>query len=126
MSSTVIISWIFWHFYEAPNFLLKVWRNFILFSANFFSTPLLLKTLFSPWRRYKWGYPKGFDIKKYLETITSNLLSRFLGAVCRIVLIIVGTLFQIFVVIAGAIIFLGWLALPFIVFSMLLFSLAII
>jgi len=109
-----------------PKFLLQVWKNFILFSINFFSTPLLLKTFFSPWRRYNWSYPRGFDIQGYFETITSNLFSRFLGAICRLVLIIIGTIFQIFIIVAGAIIFLGWLFLPSLLLAGLLFALNII
>ncbi|MBU4274852.1 hypothetical protein KKE19_03495 [Patescibacteria group bacterium] len=126
MVDNILVLWLFWHFYEMPKFLLQVWKNFILFAINFFSTPLLLKTLFSPWRRYNWSYPRGFDIRGYLETIISNFFSRFLGAICRIVLIIIGSILQIFVVIVGAIIFLGWLILPLLVLIGLLFVLTIL
>ena len=126
MGDSIIAIWSYWHFYEASKFLLRVWKNFILFSINFFSIPLLLKTLFYPWRRYKWGYPRGFDIGKYLETITSNLFSRLMGAICRIFLIIIGTIFQIFVVAAGVVLFVGWLLLPILLLAALLFSLNII
>lgn len=126
MTDNIITSWFRWHFYERSRFLLEAWRNFILFSVNFFSTPLLLKTLFSPWRRYNWSYPRGFDFKEFFETLTSNFFSRFLGAICRLVLIIIGTIFQVFVVFTGAIIFLGWLFLPLLVLAGLLFALNII
>ncbi len=126
MTNNIIISWFWWHFYEMSKFLLQVWKNFLLFGINFFSTPLLLKTLLSPWRRYNWSYPRGFDIQGYFETIASNLFSRFLGAICRLVLIIIGTVFQIFIVVAGAMIFLGWLFLPFLMLAGLLFALNII
>lgn len=126
MSNNIIISWFFWHFYEAPKFLLKVWKNFIQFSADFFSTPLLLKTLFSPWRRYNWGYPRGFDIKGYFETITSNVFSRLIGAICRVFLIIAGLVFQICVVLFGVIVFMVWLLLPMLSLMGLLFVLNIL
>jgi len=126
MEDNIIVDWFYWHFYEVPKFLLQIWKNFVLFSTNFFSVPLLLKTLFSPWRRYKWSYPRGFDIGKYLETIISNLFSRFMGAICRIFLIIIGLIFQIFVIIAGAFLFVGWLFLPILLLMLLLFSLNII
>jgi len=121
MSNNILASWFLWHFYEEPRFLLQVWRNYIQFSIDFFSTPLLLKTLFSPWRRYNWGYPRGFDVGKFFETLTSNILSRIVGAISRFVLIIVGIVFQIFIVIAGAVVFLGWIALPLAVLMGLLF-----
>ena len=125
-NNNILTSWFNWHFYGASNFLLGVWRNFILFSLNFFSTPLLLKTLFAPWRKYNWGYPRGFDIQQYAEVFISNFFSRLIGAICRIFLIIFGIIFQAFVLVSGAIIFLAWLVLPFLVLGGLLFSLSII
>jgi len=62
----------------------------------------------------------------YLETLISNFFSRFLGMICRIVLMIIGVILQIFVVIAGAIIFAGWLALPLLVLAGLLFAITIL
>lgn len=104
--------WVFWQFFEVPGNILKAWKNFLLFNLNYFSIPLLLKTFFSPWRRYKWSYGKGFDIKRYLEAFFSNLISRILGAVMRSFLIFIGFLVEIFIVFAGIIVLLGWLALP--------------
>jgi len=126
MTSNIVVSFIYWHFIERSRSLLQVWRNFLFFSANFFSTPLLLKTLFSPWRRYNWSYPRGFDVGKYFETIISNIFSRIVGAICRSAMIIAGTIFQVFVLVAGVIIFLGWLFLPVLVLAGLLFSLGIL
>lgn len=113
--------WFFWHFYEMPKFLLGVWKNYILFASNYFSLPLLLKSFFAPWRRYKWNYPKGFNVSEFFNTLISNIFSRFLGALMRIVLIIAGILFQIFVIFAGLIIFLLWILMPFIVIAGFLF-----
>jgi hypothetical protein len=121
----ILISWFLWQFYEMPKFLFEVWNNYFVFATNLFSVPLLLKTLFSPWRKYKWQYPRGFDIGEFFSTLISNFFSRILGAMMRIVLITVGILFQIFVAIAGLIIFLGWLLIPFIVILGFLFVLII-
>lgn len=122
----IIVSWFFWHFYETPKFLARVWHNFFLFSLNFFSTPLLLKTLLSPWRRYKWTYPKGFDVKEFFNTLISNFFSRILGALCRLFLIIAGIFLQVFVIIFGAILFVGWLILPLLIIYIIFSSLNII
>jgi len=77
----IIFLWIGWYYFEMSNNLLDAWKNFLLFNLNYFSIPLLLKTFFSPWRRYKWTYSRGFDIKQYFETFISNLISRILGAI---------------------------------------------
>lgn len=115
------MEWFLWHFYEMPAFLLDVWKNYILFALNYFSLPILLKSLFSPWRKYRWVYPKGFNVVEFFNTLISNTFSRILGAIMRIVLIIAGILFQIFIIFAGAIIFLGWLLIPFVAIAGFLF-----
>jgi len=115
--------WLFWYFYEMPNFLLEVWKNYILFALNYFSLPILLKSLFSPWHKYKWNYPKGFDVGEFLSTLISNVFSRIIGALMRIVLIVIGILFQVFVIFAGFIIFLLWILIPFIIIAGFLFVL---
>lgn len=91
------------------------------YAANFFSIGLLLRTFFAPWRRYNWRYPKGFDIVEFFNALISNFVSRILGVSMRIVLIIMGVFFQIFVALAGLVIFVFWIASPFIVISGLLF-----
>ncbi len=115
--------WFFWHFYEMPKFLLSVWKNHILFALNYFSLPILLKSLFAPWRKYRWNYPKMLDVGEFFSTLVSNAFSRIIGAVMRIVLIIAGILFQIFVIFAGLIIFLLWMLIPFIIIAGLIFVL---
>ena len=82
----------------------------------------MLKSLFAPWRRYKWNYPRGLDIGEFFSTVFSNTFSRILGAIMRIVLIITGILFQIFVVLAGSIAFLAWILAPLIVIAGFLFA----
>ncbi|MCX6721413.1 MAG: hypothetical protein NT026_02320 [Candidatus Staskawiczbacteria bacterium] len=118
----IFVEWFVWQFYEVPKFLIEVWNNYFMFATNLFSLTLLLKTFFSPWRKYNWRYPKGFDLIEFLNTLISNFFSRVVGALMRIILIIAGILFQIFVVIAGLLIFIGWLAVPFVaIFGILFF-----
>ena len=93
----------------------------MMFAINFFSVPLLLKTFFAPWRRYKWRYPKGFDVLEFFNTLISNTFSRILGAIVRVVLIIIGALFQFFVAITGLVIFIGWIIIPFIIITSVIF-----
>lgn len=105
--------WLYWRFFEVPKGILKAWKNFLKFSLSYFSIAQLLKSFFSPWRRYTWIYPRGFDAGKYLEVFFSNLISRTLGAIFRTFLIVTGILFEIFIVFTGLFILLGWLSLPF-------------
>ncbi len=111
----IFVIWFLWHFYEMPKFLFSAWKNYLRFGLDYFSISLLFKTLFSPWRRYRWRYSKGFDIVEFFNTLISNFFSRILGAVCRVVLIIIGIIFQIFIFIAGILVILFWLFIPLII-----------
>ena len=122
----IFFQYLSWQFFDMPGEILKAWRNFLLFNLNYFSVPLLIKTLFSHWRRYKWSYPRGFDIGKYFEVFISNLISRILGAIMRIFLIIIGILAEVFIIFAGMIIFLGWLVLPILLILGLIFGFKIL
>lgn len=120
-NKNIFVEWFLWQFFEVPKFLLGVWKNYILFALNYFSLPILLKSLFSPWRKYRWVYPKGFNIVEFFNTLISNAVSRILGAIMRIVLIVTGIIFQIFVIVAGLIIFLAWLLIPLFIIAGFLF-----
>ena len=122
----ILIAWVFWQFFEVPKNILRAWRNFLKFNLNYFSIPLLIRTLFSHWRKYRWAYPKGLAIGRRLEVAFSNLLSRVLGAIMRIILIFIGILAEIFVFFVGAIIFLGWLILPALLIWGLIFGFKIL
>lgn len=69
------------------------WKNLVIFSYNFFSIPLLAKTLFSPYQNDKPS--KNFDI---LEIIVFAIFSRFLGFAFRIILIALGLVFTILMI----------------------------
>lgn len=111
----IIFEYFSWHFIEMPVNILKAWWNFILFSLNYFSVSLLLKTFLAPWRRDVLVFPRGFDLGKYLEILFSNLISRVLGAIVRSVLIVLGIIVEIFVILFGIIVFIGWMILPLII-----------
>src|SRR3989344_5618520 len=66
MHSLLFLKYIEWHFIAAPKEILKGWGNILWFGFNYFSVPLLLKTLFAPWRRITWSYGRGFDPGRYL------------------------------------------------------------
>ena len=108
----IFFQWLSWQFFEMPQNLLRTWRNFLLFNLNYFSVPLLVRTFFSHWRRYKWSYGKGFDFAKYIEVFFSNFISRVIGAILRTFLIIIGIIIEVFIILIGAFIFLAWLILP--------------
>lgn len=126
MNQNILIQYFFWHFWEMPKKILRTWKDFLNFSLNYFSTFLLIKTFFSHWHRYSWAYPRGFDIGVYLEVFISNLISRVLGMILRFFLIIIGISVEVFIIFAGAFLFIMWLMLPFLLLSGLQFGFRII
>ncbi len=119
----IFSSWLLWHYVVALKEIYERWRDFLRFSLDYFSIPFLLKTIFSPWRKYKVSYGKGFDIAKILEAFGFNAFSRVLGAVIRTTVIFVGLLTEILIIFFGIFIIFSWVLLPLITFLGLFLSL---
>ena len=73
---------------------IQSWKNLLIYAYNAFSIPLLLKTLFSPWKQDK-AVGSNFD---FLEKFVFAIFSRILGFVARVVLIVLGLVFTIFII----------------------------
>lgn len=111
----LLFLWLAWHFVDGPKNILLAWKNFLLFGLNYFSIGLLLRTLFSPWRKYSVSYGKGFDLGRYSSAFFSNLVFRLLGFLVRIVFIIIGLCAELFIVLAGFVLLLAWIFLPLLI-----------
>jgi len=111
----IILKWLVWHFFEVPKKILQGFWNFLVFNFNYFSISLLLKTLFSHWRRYRDFHGRGFDLKQYAQVFISNAISRVLGFIIRIITIFIGLIAEFFIFLGGIFIFVVWLFLPFII-----------
>lgn len=109
----LILQYLEWHFIDTPKAILKGWKNFLVFNIRYFSIPLLLKTFFSYWRRFRGSYGRGFDLKVYFEAFSFNIISRVIGAVMRTALIGMGLMVEAIIFFAGLIVFIGWMLLPF-------------
>lgn len=115
-----------WQFFDAPKAILTGWKNFLLFNLNYFSLPLLLRTYFSHWHRYSYSYERVFEFWKNIEIFVFNMMSRIIGAILRIFLIILGLIIEVLIVLIGALVFLSWLILPVLLISGLIFGVGLI
>lgn len=109
---SILVLYVKWHFLIAPLAILSGWRNILIFNLSYFSIPLLLKTLISPWRRSLVSYAKGFHIAKFFESLASNLISRIIGFVIRTFVISVGIAAELALVLVGPIVVAFWISLP--------------
>lgn len=102
-----------WYYLKRVKKILRAWRNLLKFNIQYFSIPLLIKTLFSYWRNYHEDYGRGFDIKRYFSAFTFNAISRVLGAFIRSVIILIGCFVEFLIFLGGLIFLVVWLFLPF-------------
>ncbi len=119
----IFSSWLLWHYVVASGDVIKRWKDLLRFNLDYFSIPFLVRTMFSPWRRYKISAGKGFDIGKIAEVVVFNTFSRFIGATMRLTVIVVGIVMQVAILFFGIIALLLWLLLPLLIISGLFLSL---
>jgi hypothetical protein len=126
MSQNIIVQFLIWHFLDVPKELLKAWKNYLRFYAEFFSIGHLLKTLVAPWHGLSWGYGRGFSPARYFETIVSNGFSRTIGAMIRLLLIIIGIVFEIIVFVLGLVVIISWILLPIVLVGGFIFGIKLL
>ena len=104
-----------WHYIQTPKFILEITGNYLFFFGHLFSVKLLIRNLFSPWRREEAKKSKpGLNLEDIVNVITFNIVSRILGFFIRICAIIAALLFEIFTLVLGIFIFVVWLFIPII------------
>lgn len=126
LNRIIILQFWNWYYIKAVKGIINAWKNFIIFVREYYSIPLLLKTLFHPWRRDITKYRRGFSIKNFLEVLIFNLISRTLGFVIRFFTIIIGIICLFGVILLGLIIILLWFFLPLILIFLIILGLILL
>lgn len=104
-----------WHYSEGLEFYANRYFYTLRSIVQYYSLPLLLKSLFAPWKRLIiLEKEPGFNLGVYLSNLSFNLISRGIGAFVRVVLFVAGCLTFIFVAVAGLLGFLLWIVFPFV------------
>lgn len=88
---SIAVGYVSWHYGRAFKDILIVWTNLLWFITHFFSIPLLLRTLFSPWKRIQETYQRN-GMEDYFATIVVNIMTRIVGAFVRLWIILFGLL----------------------------------
>lgn len=67
------------------------YKNLLVFTAYYFSVPLLISTFFVPYKRYVWYKSKrGIHPTETLYVAVSNIVAVILGAILRCIMILIG------------------------------------
>ncbi len=119
---SILASWVLWHYYEAPVLIFNRWKDFMRFNIGYFSIPFLFKTLFAPWKKYKFSYGRGFNFGRYMESFVFNTFSRLIGFLFRIGIIVIGLLSQVLVFLTGLFLLSAWFLLPLLIIIGLIVS----
>lgn len=103
-----------WYYTQGVSYYLDSWSGSINHTLHYFSLGLLLRTLFSPWKKLiEIDKSPGFNLQKKFEIFTFNIISRGIGAVVRMGLFWVGVINVIGIALGGAVGFVFWLIFPF-------------
>jgi hypothetical protein len=111
----IIPHYLMWHYSAAITDFTRLSRNFFSFIIYFFSIPVLLRTLFSPWQRMGEQYHKGNGLESFASTIVVNTIMRVIGFGMRSVLIVVGIVSFALYLVCAVLAFVLWFALPVLV-----------
>ena len=111
-------AYLLWHYALAWADLTRLYRNLAWFLWNFFSISLLLRTLFSPWRRLHESAQK--DAGGLLGSLIMNTILRFIGFFARVATILFGLASLLLFCAAGAAFFVLWPLLPLVPFALIL------
>lgn len=115
MPIVVFYEYLTWQYREGIREYMRAWQNIHWFLWRVFSVSLLLRTFFAPFRRTSESYGRGFDPAVIAQTLLVNLITRFVGAIVRAVLLAVAFLFQSAVLVGGGILFIWFLLTPVVI-----------
>lgn len=114
-----MITYIYWWYLEEPVYLWKISMNIFVKTFYSFSIPLLLRTLFDPWKR-DISSAENASMQDLFQLWISNLVSRFIGFIVRLITIFTGLLVSSLVLILELAVILAWFAMPVIVIYLLI------
>jgi hypothetical protein len=116
---SIVHHYLTWHYSRAFLEIFHVWLNLMWFVVHFFSIPLLLRSLFSPWKRISEGRGDKWSLEDLAGYLVIGLVSRIIGFVLRLSIIVVGLISLFIVVFGGFAVYVFWLAAPLVIIGLL-------
>jgi hypothetical protein len=114
-----LLAYVRWHYGKGFSEFVDIARNFFGFLLHFFSFKLLLRTLFSPWKRIGESYEKGLHIESVLSVFIVNSLMRVVGLFSRLSIILLGLAATLVFFVVSFVSSVIWLLMPIVIGSLL-------
>jgi|SRR3989344_5212180 len=106
------IDYFVWHYGRGIRDVLSAWKNILWFVQNYFSIPLLVRSLFAPWKALSDSRGNSFNAAIFLQTLVVNTIMRAVGFCVRILIILCGGAIFLSVLLLIPIILLFWVLVP--------------
>ena len=113
----IVTSYIHWHYTKAFSAMYAIWFNFVWFVEYFFSITPLLKSLFSPWKRVVAHSSNKWDFEDLASAILANVMSRIIGAIVRLSVIVFGLFVEVFLFFSIIPLYILWACAPLLLFG---------
>ena len=114
----VLVDYLHWQFVAGPRWLLEFFWNLEKALLQFFSVPVLLKTLFSYWRRDKVPLI-GNGMQGLIEGLAWNTISRLIGFIIRSFTLAFWLIAQVVAAVFAVVLFVLFLLWPFIALGLI-------
>jgi ATP-dependent Clp protease ATP-binding subunit ClpC len=107
-----------WHYTDGIHLYIKGWGEFLNVTLKTLSFPILLKTLFSPWKRLSvQSKGSGFNLKREFDDLTFNFTSRIIGFFVRAILIFASLVITFIMIVLGIFGLVLWFLVPVLSFA---------
>jgi len=110
-SNMFLVGLLSWWYSDGLIDRVRMMRDRLLSSADFFSVSLLISTLFSPFRQIS-ADSAAVSLGDHMHAFFDKLLSRIIGSIVRIFMIIFGVVTMLLQIIFGVVILTSWLIVP--------------
>lgn len=121
------LQYLMWHYTRGIRDVLLFWQNMLWFISNFFSIPILMRNLFSPWRALEdKRTTTAFVLSDVLSVFLINTIMRVVGFFIRIIFLSVGFALYVLMALSGPLLLIVWLLLPIIMVASLVAGIALI
>jgi hypothetical protein len=100
-----------WYLNEMPRLILRAGRGYLRITYYHLSLPLIVRTLFAPWRRDVHSM-EGLPLAARFQVLVENLMSRFFGLIIRTFVLVFGGLYLLSESLFFVLIFGLWFAAP--------------